>query len=192
MKTCSKCEEEKPLEEFYVDRRNADGHGCQCKTCVKPKLAEYYQKNKATTIARSQKRYRENGEECRARSRAYQKKNRKLLQERRKTSGYSLMHKYGLSLTCYQEMLTAQGSVCKICGAPPEKNPPHFSLNVDHDHLTGRVRGLLCGKCNVGLGAFDDAARLLSRAVDYLKSFQPQLIAQPQQLRYITPSLSWL
>jgi len=64
----------------------------------------------------------------------------------------------------YQLLLTAQGGVCKICEEPPlERN-----LVVDHDHGTGRIRGLLCPKCNFGLGAFKDDIVRLAGAMRYL------------------------
>lgn len=58
-----------------------------------------------------------------------------------------------------------QAHACAICGAPP---PPGGALVVDHDHATGRIRGLLCGRCNIGLGWFDDQPQLLDRAIKYL------------------------
>lgn len=66
-------------------------------------------------------------------------------------------------------MSESQGGVCKIC-----RRPPAFStrgvLYVDHCHDTGRIRGLLCGQCNVGMGAFRDNAELLEIAATYLRT----------------------
>jgi hypothetical protein len=63
----------------------------------------------------------------------------------------------------YDGMLARQGGVCKIC-----HKPPRTRLCLDHDHANGRVRGLLCHKCNTGLGMYgDDIGRLL-RAAAYL------------------------
>lgn len=83
-----------------------------------------------------------------------------------------LKRTYGITIEQYNEMLAAQNGVCAICLQPEtHANPRHdnpFSLSVDHDHGTGRVRALLCMKCNRGLGNFSDNPALLRAAADYL------------------------
>ncbi len=69
--------------------------------------------------------------------------------------------KYGLSSAQFNSMLDQQSGVCAIC----EDVPP---TAVDHDHDTGRVRGLLCANCNFGIGFLRDSARILNSAVEYL------------------------
>jgi len=65
----------------------------------------------------------------------------------------------------FQAMLLAQGGTCAICSASDwGKRGPM----VDHDHLTGRVRGILCGRCNTALGMLKDSAGLLRSAIWYL------------------------
>ncbi len=76
---------------------------------------------------------------------------------------WHLRAKYGLTMTSFQQMVDAQGNVCAICQEPFVSTP-----KVDHCHGTGRVRGLLCHQCNVGLGAFRDNCRSLERAIRYL------------------------
>ncbi len=76
------------------------------------------------------------------------------------------MYHYGLTLEQYNEMLTSQNGVCKICAGPD--NGPWGTLAVDHCHITGKVRGLLCAKCNKGLGQFKDDTELLDKAKSYL------------------------
>lgn len=63
-------------------------------------------------------------------------------------------------------MLDAQGGVCAICGSPP---PEGEVLRVDHDHVTGKVRGFLCIVCNAGVGCFKDNENLLLAAINYLR-----------------------
>lgn len=72
---------------------------------------------------------------------------------------------YGLAESDYEEMLKAQNGVCKICGNECARG----RLSVDHDHHTGRVRGLLCRDCNVNNGIFNDDPNLLRRAAEYLE-----------------------
>lgn len=79
---------------------------------------------------------------------------------------YTLVSKYGLTADGYEAIDRGQGGTCAICGAPPGKR----RLAVDHDHATGAVRGLLCTKCNVGLGYFKDSAEGVRRALDYLEN----------------------
>ena len=76
---------------------------------------------------------------------------------------------YGLTPAAYDAMLAAQGGVCAICTRPPSKEGRQKHLHVDHDHDSGRVRALLCGRCNLGIGTFGDSADLLSAAVEYLR-----------------------
>jgi hypothetical protein len=75
-----------------------------------------------------------------------------------------LRTEYGITLTQYETLLEKQGGGCAICGRKEK------CLCVDHDHATGRVRGLLCGSCNNGLGRFKDDPKRLRRAANYLES----------------------
>jgi hypothetical protein len=68
-------------------------------------------------------------------------------------------------------MLQEQGGVCAICKQPPTgkwKGKYSTRLAVDHDHATGAVRGLLCGRCNGGLGNFSDNMETMHKAMLYL------------------------
>ena len=71
--------------------------------------------------------------------------------------------------TDYDKMLALQDNKCAICNSSvPSEGRDSTYFNVDHDHSTGKVRGLLCTKCNVGLGNFKDNTDLLHKAIDYL------------------------
>ena len=71
-----------------------------------------------------------------------------------------------LSQEDYDAMLERQGGTCAICGNKPADGE---TLARDHDHVTGRVRGLLCRGCNTGLGQFTDDPSRLRAAADYLE-----------------------
>lgn len=75
---------------------------------------------------------------------------------------FHLKTKYGLSQEEYAIMVERQGNGCAICGST-------VKLNVDHDHATGKIRGLLCHGCNVSLGHFRDDTMVLKRAIEYLE-----------------------
>jgi len=76
----------------------------------------------------------------------------------------NLKRRYGMTVEEYIEVNNEQMSACKIC----RKNFPR--LHVDHDHETGKVRGLLCQNCNTALGKFKDDPQLLLNAINYLES----------------------
>lgn len=89
-----------------------------------------------------------------------------------------LRMKFGIGVDDYHAILERQKFGCAICGSPHggvhrrSPNPliaPIQRLAVDHDHLTGRIRGLLCRKCNTGIGLFDENHDLLAKASEYLK-----------------------
>jgi len=73
---------------------------------------------------------------------------------------------YGITPAQYAELLAKQGGGCAICGDPPTSTR---DLSIDHDHTTGKVRGLLCNCCNPGLGYFKDNESRLHRAIAYLR-----------------------
>jgi len=76
--------------------------------------------------------------------------------------------RYGLTHQTL-EILRQTFPNCPICGKPLVWDGPKFSKpHVDHDHQTGKVRGLLCGRCNVGLGSFDDDPKRVMEAMMYL------------------------
>ena len=88
-------------------------------------------------------------------------KARKVENPRRIRDQY-LKREYGISLERYEQIADGQDWRCAICGRTAR-------LHVDHDHETGRVRGLLCGECNRGIGLFKDDVDSLKMAIEYLK-----------------------
>jgi hypothetical protein len=78
------------------------------------------------------------------------------------TRHYHLKRRYGISADDFDALVEQQHGVCAICG---KEDPEH----VDHDHLTGAVRGILCFNCNGGLGQFRDSTDSLRRAAIYLE-----------------------
>jgi len=82
-----------------------------------------------------------------------------------------LLRKYGLTLDEYITRSATQRDKCAICREPESRSyrGRTAQLAVDHDHATGRIRGLLCSKCNTGLGMFRDSPESLTRAITYLE-----------------------
>lgn len=86
---------------------------------------------------------------------------------RRRGNRLQLLRKYGMTPSDYDLMLESQGGACAICRKPPK---PGTRLHVDHCHETGRVRGLLCFRCNFGLSFFHDDPETLARASSHVAS----------------------
>lgn len=82
---------------------------------------------------------------------------------------YQIKLKYGMTLEDYEVMFAEQGGVCKICGTDNPHNRWRV-FAVDHCHDTGKIRGLLCNKCNRGMGLLDDNPDRLLAAANYLLS----------------------
>jgi lysine/ornithine N-monooxygenase len=75
--------------------------------------------------------------------------------------------RYGITQEQYENMLTKQNYCCAICSTDTVGRN-HTAFHVDHNHDTGKVRGLLCDKCNRGLGYFNDNPKFLKKASEYL------------------------
>lgn len=79
---------------------------------------------------------------------------------------------YRVDLDKLELMLYRQGDCCAICNTEISLEKP-ITAHVDHDHTTGRVRGILCGLCNKGLGMFRDNVKSLKRAIEYIEQASP-------------------
>jgi hypothetical protein len=82
-----------------------------------------------------------------------------------------LKRSYGITLEDYWKISAEQKGLCAICGLEETTRNQHGvkKLAVDHSHATGKVRGLLCYRCNIGLGSFRDNPAALIKAAQYLK-----------------------
>lgn len=76
---------------------------------------------------------------------------------------------YGLTAEQYEELADQQGNVCAICKQTNTKKGRSTRLVVDHDHDTGKIRGLLCDHCNRALGLLKDSTVALESALAYLR-----------------------
>ena len=82
----------------------------------------------------------------------------------------AIMKRYGLKPEEYDAMVEAHNNRCAICDSPPSQKKRKKRLNVDHSHETGKVRGLLCDKCNQAIGLFNEDFKLLTKAISYLET----------------------
>ncbi len=161
LKKCTNCLKEKTPSEFY--KRKDRGMKCSyyCKRC---QLKHGKQNPNRSAI---RKRWvNKNRERAVNATRLWQKKhpeNLKLAQRK-----HDLKHKYGITLKQHEALLMKQSLCCGIC--QKDKLDFKMSFAVDHCHTTGKVRGLLCSKCNTALGLFNDDIKIMKRAIQYLKS----------------------
>jgi len=163
MKRCNKCGTIKPLDDFYKSAGMRDGHRNDCRVC---------------NLREKQERYRANPDVAKARVKRWQQANAERVNEyhrhrrlepavkRAERAGH-LKRKYGITIDQYEALLEAQGGGCAICGRPPRSD---ISLHVDHDHKTGRIRGILCFSCNNALADFGEDHAVLAKAIAYLDS----------------------
>lgn len=142
-KICSTCKEEKSLENYYNSKASIDGKGYRCKAC--------------DDIARK----------------AYREKHRGFHLKAQRERNWR--HKYGLEREDFERMWEDQEGKCSICfvhltNIELDNDPKNKSNTacVDHCHATGKVRSLLCARCNKGLGLFDDETDKVKAAYEYL------------------------
>ncbi len=139
MKTCTKCKQELDGSAFHNNKRSPDGKKTHCRSCdLAHKKTMYYGRYKQ----RVSDWYYAGGW--------------------RKSRNSMLLKTYGITLDQYERMLEAQGGKCAMCDSTePGKDRRGKDKNfcVDHDHATGEIRSLLCGRCNMGLGLLGDNPR---------------------------------
>lgn len=141
------------------------------KEVISERAAEYYKQNREHI----KKRSRENGPEYARKNRdrvnTRQRKWRKTPMGQKKTRNKKLKSKYGITETDYNAMLLEQKGVCAICGQVETRICADGSshLSVDHNHSTGKVRGLLCNTCNTMIGLGKDSVDVLAKAIVYLE-----------------------
>lgn len=165
-KTCSRCKESKPTTCFYARSSAADKLQGHCKVCAAAAFKAYRLSNKGKFAI-----YKYNARpEVKAMRADLQRKYKAEEPERvaaRKRKAH-LKKEFGITSADYEDMLAAQNGVCAICGTN-SPSPHRVNFYIDHNHVTGAVRGLLCSKCNAGLGQFQDDVKLLAKAISYLE-----------------------
>lgn len=152
MKICSKCGIEKPLSDFNLEKKNKDGRRGYCKACEYGSHRTYYLKHKDKVHTQQRNWDRSHPD---------------------KVYNWYLRKHYGITIQEYTGLLEAQGGVCAICRLPNTARNPNTGkpkrLYVDHDHLTGAIRGLLCNQCNQAIGCFAEDPDRMVRAMEYLE-----------------------
>lgn len=149
LKKCPSCKEEKPLSDYYAAPKSTSKWkvSTECKVCTRKRTKAYQEKNSEKVKASRQAR-------------------RSTDAGRRKERERSFQRWYGISVEQVEAMITLQGGVCAICPRPISLGK---YTHVDHNHSTGKVRGVLCIGCNHLLGKASDDVSILRSAIDYLE-----------------------
>ncbi len=145
-KTCTKCKNNKKLTDFFKDKSKKDSLRPSCKQCsneVNKRRPDRLEKMKLWRV-----------------------KNKEAVKHN------DLKTAFGIGLVEYNKMLLEQQDKCAICKNPETAFIKSLnktkSFSVDHCHKTGRIRGLLCGKCNTALGLFKEDVSIMKLAINYL------------------------
>ena len=166
--TCSMCKITKPVSDFSFQNKARGKLQSRCKVCCAIEFKRYRNTDLNKERFR-QYRWRskpENKAMLAERQRQYALEKPDLVFKKKRKA--HLKKNFGLSLEAYEALLKAQGSKCALCSVTsPSSHRTNFY--VDHCHKTGKIRGLLCGACNMGLGHFKDNPETMAAAIEYLK-----------------------
>lgn len=171
-KLCPKCEQHLPYDQFHKHKgKGLLGLKSWCKTCDNAKMKELREtdpewrknRNKATS-----RYYYENAEEQRRKASIRDNSP----EGKRKRAERSYKRKYGMTLAQVEHLKQLQNNLCAICNTEFTQGWDERGQCVDHDHKTGKVRGLLCRRCNLGIGQLGDSHEILIAAAEYLKRHQ--------------------
>jgi hypothetical protein len=169
---CSRCRLEKPASEFApsIVKRKTGGY---CHACIRLRWSE---RDDGARNAEQQRKIapkykiaqKARGDKYRARVAASPDLKEK---SKRNDRASGLLRRYGITLEQYNALLAAQGGLCACCHSKDigrKGSRAGLTLFVDHAHASGLIRGLVCHKCNVGIGSLGDTAAGVQRALLYL------------------------
>lgn len=170
-KQCSRCKEVKLLTEFGKDPKNKSGLKSGCRSCdckysekqriknseILPQIRKEYNRSNKKSIKVKQQKKREEDDLYYIRKR--------------------LKSRYGITYEEFLGMMERDENKCQICGVTNEEYNQLYNknLSIDHCHNTKYLRGILCDKCNTGIGQFKDNTDLLNKAINYLFTWKGKI-----------------
>lgn len=171
-KVCAKCKVKKNFIEFYKNRTTADGYQAYCKPCKnlvdkKPRTDEIR--------AKDRERYKRRIATPEGKAKLFAASTRYKKSEHGRLTAWTryLQKTYSIDSTTYMQLLELQNGRCAIC----KTEPTNQRLHVDHHHKTGKIRGLLCSKCNQAIGLLNESSELFDAAKKYLE-FENEAISR--------------
>ena len=205
LKQCTQCKEWKSRDLFNKRSAKADGLQSECRACHTERCRKYRKENPKKIEESLRKSREKHRDKINEKARAYAQQNRQKIREccrksrlnnleqyRERERAYyhanknkirekTLKAKYGIALSQYNMILAMQEFKCACCET--EDPGGNGSFNVDHDHNTGQIRGLLCQNCNAGIGQLGDTIEGILNAVRYLGE-------SPQRVEFVIGQLS--
>jgi len=170
-KRCTKCHKIYPAtaEYFRRDKKGKNGLGARCKQCAK-KTAKQKIKSGYKAPGRKETLHKYNNSK---KGVVAQRKYRRTKKGKALSRRAKLKHYYKLTVDAYNQLFQEQNGRCAICGEHQSKLKRR--LDIDHDHCTEKIRGLLCGACNRSLGRFEKGRKynphLTQRFIGYLGKY---------------------
>lgn len=173
---CNGCNIEKPITDYWGATNGHRQHKT-CKKCHSVRKKVYREVNKERLALQKKNYYQANREICLKQSEKYRKDNvqyfKNYNKKRYKENKMVMREKklqaaYKISLIEYNELFIIQNGQCAICGKHQKELKKR--LHVDHDHKTHEIRGLLCCKCNLGLGTLGDSVDMIKKTLMYLEA----------------------
>lgn len=177
IKTCRSCLVDLPETDFYLKGKETQRRDTRCRVCRAAEVRNYRLKNPEIVKAIQKKTCAKHAEKHKARAAKWYSENhdraKEQMAKRRRNQPDTIKNEklrlsFGITIHEYNQMMEDQGACCAICGI--NNSELKRSLSVDHCHATGRVRGLLCGKCNSALGLLGDSINNLRNAISYLEN----------------------
>ena len=149
MRRCKRCGDIRPIADFHIVKECLGGRRPVCKFCIRKQQKKSYKANAKIRRVKQRKWHIDNP---------------------RASRGSKLKSTYGITIEEYDTMFEIQGGACLICGCPEtaSRNGKTKNLAVDHNHITGKIRGLLCQKCNQALGLLSENPVVIKSLLEYI------------------------
>jgi hypothetical protein len=173
---CNACKGEFPASSFHKASTTTRGYQYKCKSCVSiadksptpemrqrklKQLKEWVSNNPDKRKEQKRRHYEKNKDKIDQKAKDWYENNKE------RYVNNALLRKYGVTLEQYNLLREQQNFSCAIC--EEREDVVGKKLVVDHSHATGRIRKLLCAKCNVGLGMLKDSPDIMERAAKYVR-----------------------
>lgn len=163
-KRCTKCASDKPVSDFAIIKATGKLTS-NCRECRKASCRSWYLRNIDSERERSRNRMKVYGPKKRAANKKWALENPE--KARHHSRKKLLGKKYNMTIEEHDALFASQGFACAACGADAPNSKKGWS--TDHCHSSGRVRGILCHHCNVGIGHAKDNIETLRNWIAYLE-----------------------
>lgn len=161
MKKCSICKLDKEENEYHKNSSKIDGLDHRCKSC----RHEYIILNRPMLKIKHHEHYLKNKDRINKKNKEWAKLNPD------KSRNQKLMYAYGITLEQRNQMIKDQNGLCLICNDKLDETISK-NIHVDHDHSTGKVRGILCKQCNSLIGLSREREDILLNSINYLRRYK--------------------